>query len=344
MSQRRALLDSIARTIQDYRDGILPQPITDHVERWVQQFDADVQVPILQEVRHVLQQTYFSKKRVMDFLRNLIYAENLAGNNPQEFWRSANFLNIQGGGNSQRDMLALFSEVLRSEFGFGIEACGRHNDVFIYLDDGIFTGNRVRYDLEKWIRNDASAKAKVHVVCIALHRGGYYYANQKIREAIRAAGKDIDITWGRAIELEDRKAYSGSSDVLRPTSIPDDQAVKAYVAGMQHEPTLRRAGNPGVAGLFSSDEAKILLEQEFLKAGVRIRQMCPNLTVYHRPLGYTKLETLGFGSLIVTYRNCPNNAPLVFWVDDPWYPLFPRITNTQTAIERIISGLTGEDL
>lgn len=344
MSQRRALLASIAQTIQDYRDGILPRPITDHVERWVQQFDADVQVPILQEVHHVLQQTYFSKKRVMDFLRNLIYAENLAGNNPQGFWRSANFLDIQGGGNSQRDMLALFSEVLRSEFGFGIEACGQHNDVFIYLDDGIFTGNRVRYDLEAWIRNDASAQAEVHVVCIALHRGGYYYANQKIQEAILAAGKNIVITWWRAIELEDRRAYSDSSDVLRPTSIPDDQAVKDYVAGMQHKPTLRRAGNPGAAGLFSSDEAKILLEQEFLKTGVRIRQMCPNLKVTHRPLGYMKLEALGFGSLIVTYRNCPNNAPLVFWVDDPWYPLFPRITNTQTAIERIISGLTGEDL
>ena len=70
------------------------------------------------------------------------------------------------------------------------------------------------------------------------------------------------------------------------------------------------AGSPGAANLFSSDAAKILLEQEFLKAGVRIRQICPNLGATQRPLGHMTLETLGFGSLIVTYRNCPNNAPL----------------------------------
>ena len=48
MSQRTDLVASIANTIQDYRGGSLPQPIPDHVEHWVQQFDAAVQLPILQ--------------------------------------------------------------------------------------------------------------------------------------------------------------------------------------------------------------------------------------------------------------------------------------------------------
>lgn len=48
--------------------------------------------------------------------------------------------------------------------------------------------------------------------------------------------------------------------------------------------------------------------------------------------------------LILTYRNCPNNAPLAFWVDAPWYPLFPRTTNTQTAMRRMFANLTGDDL
>ena len=112
MNQRRELLSSIAKTIQNYRDGILPRPIADHVERWIQQFNDDVQIPILNELDHVLKRTYFSKQRVLDFLRKLIYAKNIAGDNPKEFWRSANFLDIQGGGNSQRDMLALFSKCL----------------------------------------------------------------------------------------------------------------------------------------------------------------------------------------------------------------------------------------
>lgn len=343
MNQRNNLLASIANTIQDYRGGSLPQPITAHVDRWVRQFGAAVQLPILQEIDHVLKIIYFSKEKVSQFIRGVIRTQKLVGDKPVQFWRSANFLDIQGGGDSQTDMLALFSEQLEDEYGFGIDGCGQGGEVFIYLDDGIFTGNRVRRDLENWIRDHAPAQAKVHVICIAEHSGGRYYANTKIQEVNRASGKNVDITWWHAIVLEDRKTYSATSDVLRPTAIPNDPAVQAYVADMQYQPTLRAAGNPGAANLFSSDAAKILLEQEFLKAGVHIRQLCPNLGDTQRPLGHMTLETLGFGSLIVTYRNCPNNAPLAFWVDAPWYPLFPRTTNTQTAVRRMFSDLMGSN-
>lgn len=340
MSERQALLSSIAQIIQDYRDGSLPTPITDHVECWIQQFDADVQMPILRELDHVLKKTYFSKEKVSNFIRGVIHTQKLTGANPIDFWRSANFLDIQGGGASQTDMLALFSGQLQREFGVGIEDCGQGDDVFIYLDDGIFTGNRVRRDLEGWVRDLAPVQAKVHVICIAEHSGGQYYANRKVQEVIRATGKQIEITWWHAIVLEDRKAYSASADVLRPTEIPNDQAVRDYVAGMQYQPTLRTPGNSGSNNLFSNDAGKILLEQEFLKAGVHIRQICPNLGDTQRPLGHMTLETLGFGSLIVTYRNCPNNAPLALWVGEPWYPLFPRTTNTQTAVRRMFADLT----
>lgn len=344
MSQRTDLLASIANRIQDYRGGSLPQPVPDHVERWVQQFDAAVQLPILQEIDHVLKKIYFSKEDVAKFLRVVVRTQKLTGDRPDRFWRSASFLDIQGGGSSQTDMLALFSEQLQGEYGFGIDECGQDDQVFIYLDDGIFTGNRVRRDLENWIRDHAPAQAKVHVICIAEHSGGRYYANTKIQEVNRASGKNVDITWWHAIVLEDRRNYSATSDVLRPTAIPNDPAVQAYVAAMRYQPTLRTAGNPGTANLFSSDAAKILLEQELLKAGVRIRQICPNLGDTQRPLGHMTLETLGFGSLIVTFRNCPNNAPLAFWVDAPWYPLFPRTTNTQTALRKMFAGLLRGDL
>ncbi len=79
--------------------------------------------------------------------------------------------------------------------------------------------------------------------------------------------------------------------------------------------------------IFSSDEGRELLEQQFLAKGAYIRTVCPLLNKYQRPLGNMLLETLGFGSTIVTFRNCPNNAPLVFWAGDPWYPLFQRKTN-----------------
>jgi hypothetical protein len=107
---------------------------------------------------------------------------------------------------------------------------------------------------------------------------------------------------------------------------------------MTHEPVLRKAGNVGPAGIFSSEAGRYLLEEQFLIAGVKIRNMCPNLPLAARPLGHMNLVTLGFGSLIVTYRNCPNNAPLALWARDPWYPLFSRTTNKQQAAKQLFKA------
>ena len=340
MRKREDLLSSIANTIQDYRAGDLPTPTPDHIDRWVQQFHEAVQIPILLEMDHVLKRTYFSLEKVTRFLRGLIRTEKLVDNDPSAFWRGVHFLDIQKGGNSQTEMLTLFDAILRERCGFGTKVCGGGSAVFLYLDDAILTGNRVRHDLEAWIRDEAPNKAALHIVSIALHSGAQYYANGYIGKAAAAAGKTINLTWWRAIELEDRKVHSDTADVLRPTHIPDDDAVHAYVQAMKYPPTLRRPGSLGANALFVTDAGKTLLEQEFLKAGARIRELCPNLSATQRPLGHITLDTLGFGSLIVTFRNCPNNAPLALWVGEPWYPLFPRTTNSQTAIKRLFEDLT----
>lgn len=213
-----------------------------------------------------------------------------------------------------------------------LDGTGKGNDTFVYLDDGVFTGNRVRRDLEAWLPN-APAKAHVHVIAFADHTGNYF-AQGKLREATKATGKDINTTWWHLIQLENRKTYTNNSDVLTPAAIPDDADVSAYVAGMKFKPHLRVAGKTGALGIFSSEAGRNLLEQELLKAGVKIRAKCPLLGKSQRPLGHSSLETLGFGSTIVTFRNCPNNAPLALWAGDPWYPLFPRKTNTQSSFEK----------
>ena len=339
MSERSDVLNSIAETIADYRQDDLETPTSEHVDRWVTQFDAAVQLPILREMDHVLKKTYFSRDRTKEFVTGLFQTEQLVGDDPCTFWNDIEFLDIQGGGVSQKAMLALFSKVLEKERGFTVADCGDDPHAYVYLDDAIFTGNRLRQDLEAWITEDAPVEAQVHVITIVLHRGGQYYANGKIKAAAKKTGKDVELNWWRAIAMEDRKSYTNSSDVLRPVSIPEDAAVQLYVAAMSYQPYLRTAGQVGRNRIFSGDAGRQLLEQEFLKAGVRIREMCPNLNKYQRPLGNMVLETLGFGSLIVTFRNCPNNTPLALWVDDPWYPLFPRTTNSTTSLNRFMALL-----
>lgn len=339
MTERQNLLKSIATTTADYRADDLAAPTPEHVDCWVKQFNADVQISILREMDHVLKKTYFSLETVTKFLNVVLKTENLVGSNPSKFWSSVNFLNIQKGGNSQREMLAIFGQLLKNTYKIETSECGQSLESFVYLDDAIFTGNRVLNDLRAWIQSNAPAKSNVHVISIALHSGGQYYANKEIQSAAMKAGKCVEITWWRSIELEDRLTYTNSSDVLRPASIPDTPDVRQYVDGMRYKPKLRNPGNVGNNSLFSSEEGRNLLEQEFLKAGIEIRQKCPNLGVTQRPLGHISLESLGFGSLIVTFRNCPNNAPLALWVGSPWYPLFPRTTNSQTSLNRLMTML-----
>lgn len=327
MRKKSGLLNSIAGTIADYRAGEISTPTPEHVETWIEQFDHGVQDPLLEELDHVLKQTYIPKATVLEFLSGLVKHEDVAGRDPCSFWEAVKFLDIQGGGNSQREMLRMFDSLLKEECDLGIDACGADPKAYLYLDDGVFTGNRIRNDISSWTQSDAPQDAKVHVVTIALHRGGQFYAEAGIQEAAQRAGKKINVCWWRCVSIEDRKKYIDSSDVLRPRSLPQDELTREYVQGLKYAPVLRKPGSVGKNKFFSSEEGRHLLEQEFLKAGVLIRSMCPYLNVYQRPLGNMVLETLGFGSLFVTFRNCPNNCPLAFWAGDPWYPLFPRKTN-----------------
>lgn len=339
MNTRADYLASIANTIRDYREGCISAPDAKCVDTWVKQFAESVQLPILSEMDHVLKRTYFSRERVEKFLGGLMEARGLVGGDPRKFWSGVSLLNIQQGGNSQREMRSMFNRLLKDKFGLTIAE--RDNaSVHVYLDDVICTGNRVRNDLEAWINNRAPAKSTLHIIVIASHKHGQWYTKEggwsserpTLQEIATKAGKEISIKWWPAIQYEDRKTYSHKADVLRPTAIPNDTAVQNYVATMKYEPVLREPGSVGANNLFSADENKIRLEQEFLIKGAKIRRLCPNLPKTMRPLGHARLESLGFGSLVVTFRNCPNTAPLALWAnpwDGSWYPLFPRVTNKQ---------------
>jgi type I restriction enzyme, S subunit len=293
MSSRTRLLNSIATTIQDYRQGEIPVPTADHVDTWVKQFDLASQNSILQELDHVLDKTYIDRANVMGFLAAVLTNAKIAGSDPAEFWQGVNFLNIQGGGNSQREMLSIFESLLLENWGFGIDDCGQNGTTFVYLDDVIFTGNRVLNDLRSWILKSAPKKSTVHVITIGFHRGGRHYADNKIADVASENGKMVELSWWRCIEIEDTKAHINTSDVLRPTHLPDDELVTAYAAELKYPVTFRRPGSMGENKFFSSEEGRDALEQEFLKAGARIRAICPYLNKYQRPLGNMVLETLG---------------------------------------------------
>lgn len=344
MTERNDLLTSIADTIKDYRDGEIYTPSADHVDTWVRQFDNEVQVALLREVNHVFKETYLPREWVSGFLSHLVTNEKLAGADPCAFWRKANFLQIQINGHSQEEMLVLFDENLREHCGFGIDGCGDAKGDFIYLDDVMFSGSRVGNDLETWIIRHAPANAIIHVIVAAIHTSGEWLVGQRLKKVIADSGKKIDIKYWRAETIENRKAYKNNSEVLWPFAVPEDDLVKAYL-NERHKFPFEPRQTGGKFRFFSSEAGRQLLEREFLLAGVRIRARCKNPSDIIRPLGFSPFG-LGFGSMIATFRNCPNNCPLVFWWGDPqatsgplqWYPLFPRKIYAQ-AIDFDVSEL-----
>lgn len=318
---------ALAGIIADYRQGEIPTPDAAHIDRWVTQFPEAVRDPILRELLHVFDNTYFTRANFQTFIDSTVTNANFAGSDPYQFWQGVKVLNIQTAGNSQKDMLALLADSLQRQCGLAIELCGVIPHTYLYLDDVVFSGGRIRFDIIKWIKEAAPTNANLAVLVIGSHNLGEWYSKKKIHEAAQTVGKTINLTWWRAVSFEDRKYKIKNSDVLRPTSIPIEPATQSYVAGLGEVPILRPVGGNSPLGIFSGEAGRDLLEQQFLIAGVHVRKICPYFNEYMRPLGSMLFKSLGFGSTVITYRNCPNNTPLVFWAGSPWYPLFPRKTN-----------------
>lgn len=336
---RAELLNSIANTIADYRHGEIAVPTPDHVDKWVRQFEqfgaeAALQSEILHEMDHVLRQTYISRDATIRFLSGLVAEPSLVGENASGFWRSVNFLRLQQRGNSQIDLLALLDNVLMDRFGFRTHDCGVEGGPFFYLDDCLFTGNRILGDLSRWLESAAPDHADVHVYLLACHRSGWWYAYRNLQKAASIRGAMI--SWWSEMEIEDRKDHTNVSQVLRPTKVPNDPLVTAYeqeLVTAGYRPILRRPIGSAGNSPFSCEARREALEQTFLRAGAYIRSLAQNPNPGMRPLGATMLRTFGFGALVVTYRNCANNCPIAFWWGvSNWYPLFPRKVNTPPEV------------
>jgi hypothetical protein len=324
----RAQAEALAKLLSTYRQGEIVAPDADHVERWVNQFDPADRVPLLEELHHVWSKLFLRQDLMQKFLARKTKEATLTGADPEAFWKSATVLDIQAKGESQRDMRRLFSAELKAALGLDIDACGGGLN-FVYFDDVLFTGDRVKADLRNWMQT-APNGATAHVVLVGAFTLGKYLAERDLKAAALAGGKGITFRFHQVVEFENRKAHRNDSIVLWPTSLPPE-AVGYDQGNTGFLP--RTAGT--TTKLFSSPDRRNLIEQAMLKAGLKIRGFSATPSAILRPLGYGPFG-VGFGSLVLTYRNCPSNAPLALWWGDPtkpswhplskWYPLVPRRT------------------
>jgi hypothetical protein len=345
-NQRQTLLRSIATIIADYRQGEVPNIDSSHVDRWVRQFDDTAQVVILGEMEGILQRYYISRSIAQDFITGVLTSQKLFGATPAETIRNVQFLRIQTKGSSQNDLLNLCEQILQSVYRFGLEDCGRSPVAYIYLDDCLYSGNRVRRDIDTWLSN-AVRRTTLHLIFFVRHTDGFEYSRRVIEQKARTQG--VSVKFWRLHEFHNSRRWNSSRfDCFWARQTSGDELVDRYIQEVNERrqnlnrtlPPLFRPNNvPTQDSIFSSPTAREIVEYAFLKAGAYIVSLPRSPNTSMRPLGYDYLESLGFGAFFVTYRNIANNCPLALWWGDPnkasplnaWYPLFPRTVNSSDS-------------
>lgn len=349
---RSMLLQSLAQTIADYRYSEIPPMTTSHIERWLNQFAYEDQSVILTEMDSIMRRFYFSKFRVKECLRNFLRNDVIGFQDPTKVLLHTHFLQIQKQGNSQQVLLAALDEIITNDYGLTLSSCGiEYPQDYVYIDDCLYTGNRIRYDLTSggdapaWIPQKAPPNCKLIVYNIGVHLFGMNYADRLIRAAAREKG--ISVARKYSMIIDNRRTANTRLTCLWPERIVNDQAVHSYATelvtflkdrGWASDNLYRPDGLPGEETLFSSPEARRIVERAFLRKGVLLATAGSQRAESIRPLGFEKIGSLGFGTFFITYRNIANNCPLVLWWGDPelpathplgrWYPLFPRSINS----------------
>lgn len=178
------------------------------------------------------------------------------------------------------------------------------------------------------------------MIFFGLHELEYDYRYKRIVDCLEE--KNIPITVWHFKQFKMTRYAKGCYESCWPTYYPGPE-VDAFVetlndlrSNRNYKPfsLFRDADKPYKETFFSSKDARNKVEQAFFKKGIEIFNLSDNPKHTFMPMGYNLNLTLGFGSIFVTYRNVPNNCPLVLWWGDlnknypinQWLPLFPRKT------------------
>ena len=278
---------------------------------------------------------YISEQAIDTFLLNLITNQNLTNNNPNQYWKNVSLLNIQKDGESQDIMVQKFKMLVKNKLNIDIAVNDYSKHQYIYIDDFLFSGKKLQTDLITFM-NLAPQNANIIAIYVGVFTSGEYYVKDRWLKENNSKNINFDI-W-RLYGLENKNICQNVADVLLPTSnILQFENVNQYLKeqsqyilrDISQQPNRYCEGNH----IFSSEENRQIIEKEFTLAGLKINSSIRDTRkrLFWKPLGLTSFHGLGFGAMVTTYRNCPNNTPLALWWGDwndnnTWTPLFMRKT------------------
>ncbi len=352
------LIANIYQTLEDYRadeNNQVGRMTTDRIRNWINQFEDDQKVPILTELDNIFKKRYCSKSKVKDFLYQVIQVltKDFKFNNASDFLKNSDFLNLQPQGKSQRIMLSLFDELIQEKYGLNLADCGTISKKYsIYIDDILCTGLTLISDTKDWSEKEFSAgKTNKQAVAdgstvlvfayVFIHEKNYHKKKAEMRFKISNEISNNHKMY-RMSEIENGIGQSSKIDLIYPLENGQPQSVVDYKNEVielvdnhtqqynrtSPEEFYRPAGLPITEQFFTSSQNRVIVENAFLHKGIEILQNANPNNRNMRALGYSipSLKNFGFGALCFTWRNVPNNAPLVFWYSGGGFtPLF-RVT------------------
>lgn len=327
---------SIATVISNYRNGEFGEYDKAHVWRWVEQFDVDERQIVLQETNRILKKNFISRESFNKLVDAIISSQVVYGENKDNYWNSVSLLEIQRKGSSQKELNDIFCSKLSEVYNIdNIINCESRE--YLYIDDFIFSGGRVYSDLSFWLRETMPNECRICIVTIGWYLYGQYSLKKRLEALISLLEINVELQFCSFINrrLENRLFRKDFSEVFWPTSCVEEiPEVVNYIEEHGYDPQYRVKN--GIKNSVFSRPRREEYEKILLKHGLKILGFSKNNSRVVKPLGYHQFNEFGFGSTIFSFRNCPNNNPLVFWWGDPeapdwhpfskWYPLLQRDT------------------
>lgn len=329
----------------DYDNGFVMTK--QHVLEWVNQFEVDDRLFVLNEVLHILQQgVYISKENAKEILWDFVNkATRFFGyQNIEIFLRETHFISVQGVAKSQTVLLSILNDILIEKTSHSLEICGTLGVInYIYLDDIIGSGGKFNYEIHKYISEnnllDRLKKKEVRILSyfFCVHTWGAGNARYILKHRFEEENFFLDLKAFPIISnytVENNiKEYNQRLNLVYPEKSKNEYDV--YIASLdqatrQADKAYRRQTQPNRETFFTSKGNRLRIEQIFLDKGIEIINQIQDEESKrkHRPLGktYPGYKTFGTGTLFFTWRNISNTCPIVLWWDVPahnWKGLFP---------------------
>ncbi|EBS5002175.1 hypothetical protein DQ062_24880 [Salmonella enterica subsp. enterica serovar Havana] len=348
MSSNSEIISEIANIISDYKhlpsfiDRTSNASVSSHVMKWVNQFSEDDKNIVLRHTHRVLSDRYFSEKDYDLKIDNIV---NLKKNH--QYFKSDCLLSAQSHGESQRNLNEKLNNAIENKLKIKMPVLNS-SDFFVdssrfdyinYIDDFSFSAKLVGDDVIGFIRDHGVNNAKIRIIIFVFHSYGLYALKNKLNDFIKENKLNIEFIYNHRFWLDVNNDihpdYSCNSEVyfLEENAYKKILSANGLSDDDKYKTTVFRIGSHKDCILGDESERR-KIEEIFSMKGFEIISHSELPKKSMKPLGFSTFPGVGFGGNVFSYRNCPNNTPLVFWwgtyqktnneAIDCWYPLMRR--------------------